>query len=245
MEIKGSLENALSEIDALRSKMSELSKRNDIHQIELDLLLQKLRELYDFLSSLQYVQETEAAAEPVMSKAQRTVKKTDKVEHSGDLTESFEINIDQPGNAMMNNNPVESHIPIEQEQARHKQTAEKTEPKHEQKPEKHGDSKKSVHELLSESAQKKTSHIGTVLQTKPLHNIEDAIGVNDKFLFIRELFSSNTSRYKETIDALNNASDFNSAYSYIEKNFQWDSENEATQKLLELVRRRHISHKNG
>jgi hypothetical protein len=239
MEIKGSLENALSEIDALRAKMSELSKRNDIHQIELDLLLQKLRELYDFLSSLQYIQVNEVPKEPVMAKVQKTIKKTDKAEVSPDPTESFEINIDQPGDAKMNNNPVE------QERARHKHSEENIEPKQEQKSEKHGDSKKSVHELLSESTQKKTSHIGTVLQTKPLHNIEDAIGVNDKFLFIRELFSSNTSRYKETIDALNNASDFNSAYSYIEKNFQWDSENETAQKLLELVRRRHISHKNG
>lgn len=62
MENKGKLENALSEIDALRAKMEELTKRKDIHQIELDLLLQKLRELYNFLGSLQSVEAMKLAS---------------------------------------------------------------------------------------------------------------------------------------------------------------------------------------
>ena len=215
MEIKGSLENALSEIDSLREKMSELTKRKDIHQIELDLLLQKLRELYDFLRSLENISEKPANTQPVMEKISKNGKKTEKIKPAEYLTAPSD--------------EIESQTAMGRDSI-----LEKT-----------GESKKSVHELHSESATKKHSHLGTVMHSKPIPDIEAAIGVNDKFLFIRELFSSNASRYKETIDILNNAADFNSAYNYIEKNFEWDSENEAAQKLLELVRRRHISHKNG
>jgi hypothetical protein len=245
MEIKDSLENALSEIDALRSNISELSKRKDIHQIELDLLLQKLRELYDFLRSLEPGGEMPAKTQPALEKSAKNDRKTDKVNPLEQVKETSEEVNHQNEILNLVITPDEDPMLTELEKPGHLHSPGKTETKHQLTTEKTGESKKSVHELYSESAQNKQSHIGKVLHSKPIHNIEDAIGVNDKFLFIRELFNSNASRYKETIDALNNAADFNSAYSYIEKNFEWDSENEAAQKLLELVRRRHISHKNG
>ena len=172
-------------------------------------------------------------------------RKYDKFKPADEIRDNFEVVDDPSGNSTITANRKETPVHSEQEKLRHIHSEKKTEVKPGIPDEKSADQRKSVHELHSESAQKRQSQIGTVLHSKPIHNIEDAIGVNDKFLFIRELFSSNASRYKETIDALNNASDFNSAYSYIEKNFDWDFENEAAQKLLELVRRRHISHKNG
>jgi uncharacterized protein (DUF2132 family) len=215
MDIKDSLENALSEIDLVREKMSELSKRKDIHQIELDLLLQKLRELYDFLRSLEKIAAIPEQTSPGMNKSVKNVRKTEKVKQAEPIIELGEV---------VNNETIE---------------------KQERTNQKPVESKKSVHELLSETVHKKQSHIGTAVHSKPISNLEDAISVNDKFLFIRELFGSNAIRYKETIDVLNNSADFNSAYNYVEKNFAWESENEAAQRLLELVRRRHISHKNG
>lgn len=245
MEIKGSLENALGEIDALRSKMSELSKRKDIHQIELDLLLQKLRELYDFLRSIQPVEEIPVITKPIGGNNGKTASKNEKFKPADEIKDNFEVVDDSSGNSIITINYDETPMHSEQEKSKNIHSEKKTEVKQLIPDEKLADQKKSVHELHSESAHKKQSQIDTVLHSKPIHNIEDAIGVNDKFLFIRELFSSNAGRYKETMDALNNASDFNSAYSYIEKNFEWDFENEAAQKLLELIRRRHISHKNG
>jgi hypothetical protein len=172
-------------------------------------------------------------------------RKYDKFKPADEIRDNFEVVDDPSGNSTVTANHNETPVHFDQEKSKNIHSEKKTEVKQSIPDEKSADQKKSVHELHSESAHKKQSQIGTVLHSKPIHNIEDAIGVNDKFLFIRELFSSNASRYKETMDALNNASDFNSAYSYIEKNFEWDFENEAAQKLLELIRRRHISHKNG
>ena len=234
MEIKGSLENALSEIDALRAKMSELTKRKDIHQIELDLLLQKLRELYDFLRSLQPAEELNLIVKAEPEKPVKSVKKIEKPKPIG-------FKLEKPEEIVKENAKETIDIPASNDTSH----AEHEKHDHVHISGKNEESKKSVHELISETAHKKPAHIGATMHSKPIHNIEDAIALNDKFLFIRELFGSNADLYKNTIQTLNNATDFNSAYSHIEKNFQWDPENETAQKLLELIRRRHISHKNG
>jgi hypothetical protein len=233
MEIKGNLENALAEIDALRAKMSELTKRKDIHQIELDLLLQKLRELYDFLSSLQSVDEIKLLTRSLEEKSEKPSKKTEKTKTIGFLKDKEEELGTKP-------EPIKEVIPEVSVPP-----VETIEIKPEARTEKTDDSKKSVHEMLSGTAPKKHTHIASVLHTKPLLNIEDAIGLNDKFLFIRELFKSNSGHYKETIEILNKSADHTAALDYIEKNFTWDPENEVTVKFLDLVRRRHISNKNG
>jgi hypothetical protein len=244
MEIKGSLENALREIDALRSKMSELSQRKDIHQIELDILLQKLRELYEFLRSLEPLAQIPVKSPKEVDKPLQNGRKTERVKPKEEVAARYEKNVESEAE-IHTTSPEKDKKPAADENSKPLNLPKNTETTPGLTEAKSEESKKSVHELLTEGSQKKQSHIAAVLHAKPIQNIEDAIGVNDKFLFIRELFNSNASRYKETIDILNNAADFNSAYNYIELNFEWDSENEAAQKLLDLVRRRHISQKNG
>lgn len=83
------------------------------------------------------------------------------------------------------------------------------------------------------------------LQTKPISNIQNAIGLNDKFLFIKELFDGEADRYNETIETLNNATNFNEAYNFLAENFQWDMDSEPVQKILDLIRRKLIVRKDG
>ncbi|HYX07414.1 MAG TPA: hypothetical protein VE912_11830, partial [Bacteroidales bacterium] len=102
-------------------------------------------------------------------------------------------------------------------------------------------SKTFINESLAKSQEKKD--LASVLQSKPLKNIESAIGLNDKFLFVRELFKGDAELYTKTIARLNAASDFNDAYNFINNNFNWDMDSYPVQKLLELVRRKLITHK--
>jgi hypothetical protein len=83
--------------------------------------------------------------------------------------------------------------------------------------------------------------ISTKLQSRPLQDISTAIGINEKFLFIKELFNDNAVLYQNTIDKLNNFANFNEAIQFIDEFFEWDFDNEQVQKLLELVHRRHTS----
>ena len=102
-------------------------------------------------------------------------------------------------------------------------------------------SKTFMNESLARSQEKKD--LASVLQSKPIKNIESAIGLNDKFLFVRELFKGDSELYTKTIARLNAASDFNDAYNFINNNFNWDMDSYPVQKLLELVRRKLITHK--
>jgi hypothetical protein len=83
--------------------------------------------------------------------------------------------------------------------------------------------------------------ISKKLQSRPLKDISTAIGLNEKYLFIKELFNDNAALYQNTIDKLNNFANFNEAIQFIDDYFEWDFDAEQVQKLLELVHRRFLT----
>ncbi len=76
------------------------------------------------------------------------------------------------------------------------------------------------------------------LQNKPIYDLTKAIGINDKFLYTKELFNGNAELYAKTIHKLNEFTDINDALIYVQDNFSWDDKNEAANQLMELVRRK-------
>lgn len=82
------------------------------------------------------------------------------------------------------------------------------------------------------------------LQKKPITDLTTAIGINDKFLLLNELFSGSMEKYNRSIKALNNFTTYLGAVTYMSElqiEFQWDCESEAYKKLNDLVERRFIS----
>ena len=70
------------------------------------------------------------------------------------------------------------------------------------------------------------------------HDLKSLISINDKFLFINELFDGNLREYNENLDALNRFSDFKSALEFLDslrKKNIWNSDSIAFGKLRELV----------
>ena len=57
------------------------------------------------------------------------------------------------------------------------------------------------------------------LQNKPITDLAKAIGINDKFLFIKELFGGDSDLYNQTIKHLNHFTDLNEAIIYLQENF--------------------------
>lgn len=82
--------------------------------------------------------------------------------------------------------------------------------------------------------------MSTRLQNKPIGDLGKAIGINDKFLFIKELFDGDSARYSETLIHLNSFSDLNDAIIFLQDNFQWTDNNEYAAKFIDLVRRKFI-----
>ncbi len=94
-------------------------------------------------------------------------------------------------------------------------------------------------------AQKEDRSIGTRLQMTPISNLKDAIGVNEKFLFINELFGGNIQVYNESIARLNEFGNMQAAFDYLnELNdlLGWDEKRSAQtiEKLANFVQRRYM-----
>jgi hypothetical protein len=84
----------------------------------------------------------------------------------------------------------------------------------------------------------------TLAHTKPVTDLLSAIGINDRFTFIRELFNGDSGKFESAIKFLNDATSFNDAYNYMLLYFNWDMESEPVQLLLDMIRRKFIKHKN-
>ena len=82
------------------------------------------------------------------------------------------------------------------------------------------------------------------LQRKPVSDLISAIGINDKFLFLNELFGGSMEKYNKSIRSLNSFSTLLGAKTYMSElqiEFQWDCSSDAYKKLADLVERRFIS----
>jgi hypothetical protein len=75
------------------------------------------------------------------------------------------------------------------------------------------------------------------IKPRPIENIKSAIGINDRFLFTRELFGNEGTRYESAIDQLDQLTNLLEAIEYLEKNFHW-TKNDASLKFMNLVKRR-------
>ena len=76
----------------------------------------------------------------------------------------------------------------------------------------------------------------------PLHSLAEAIGVNDKFLFIREIFNGNQADYLQAITRLESTENITDARAVIMSYTGDNNESEAVKQLLDLVKRKLPSH---
>jgi hypothetical protein len=71
-----------------------------------------------------------------------------------------------------------------------------------------------------------------------LDNLSKAIGINDRFLFIRELFDGNSESYNQAISKIDEAQSFSDARALMITFAGDKSESEAGKQLLDLVKRK-------
>lgn len=99
-----------------------------------------------------------------------------------------------------------------------------------------GQNKTSINEMLSQKSN--SQDIGTIL--KPISDIKAAIGVGDRFLYIRELFAGNTELFDATISHLNVLASYDEAHSYLASRFSWDEKSNTVATFLNVVKRRYV-----
>lgn len=102
------------------------------------------------------------------------------------------------------------------------------------------EAKQSVADKLSEG---QDPRLADRIQQNKISDIKAAIGINDKFLFINELFAGNLKDYNQSIDQLNLASNYHgaiSAFNQFKEQFDWDEKDEVVIKLKTIVNRKYI-----
>ena len=73
-------------------------------------------------------------------------------------------------------------------------------------------------------------------------DMKAAIGINDKFQYINELFHGNAQEYIIAIQHFNDSEDLESAMEYfytLQKLYNWEDESATTKRLLNLIERRY------
>jgi len=101
------------------------------------------------------------------------------------------------------------------------------------------DSTKSVHEKFTGEKNDKT--VAGKIGKSAITSIKTAIGINDKFLFINQLFKGDLHEYNNTIDKLNACDTIDVATKALEElkeAHNWNNGDEAYQKLEDLVIRK-------
>jgi len=101
--------------------------------------------------------------------------------------------------------------------------------------------KKSLNDLLTEN--KDDNSLGARFQQSFIPDLTKAIGINEKFSFIRELFHNSGVDFSNAIQKLNDCENIDSAFVLMEEfkhQYLWDTTSSAYLSLCDLVRRRFI-----
>lgn len=96
-------------------------------------------------------------------------------------------------------------------------------------------------ETLGEKMIQEDHSLAAKFQQNPVRDLKSVIGINDKFLFVNELFGGSMEKYNKSIENLNDLKTLNGAMIYLNElkiELQWNSSNEAYRKLSELVARK-------
>ena len=78
-----------------------------------------------------------------------------------------------------------------------------------------------------------------IARSEPVTDLRRAIGINDRFLMIRDLFGGNADAYEQAITELDGFHDLDECMIYIAENFAWNSSSDGARFLMELLERKY------
>ncbi len=260
------------ELDTFKAHVNRLKPDGyTIHPLDVELLRNKIYDLYDLVLSLDVSPKnvTVAAKPEVIVKIEnpKVEKPPQKPEVANEPPEQLVAEIPKTETAPppVNTKPEYKDVVIQEEEQPTEQTIASAietpiqplpiEPTHEEVLEKPQmaipESKKTTLDLFSGSDDNllaKTFSDKTVdnslagrMQKERITNIRSAIGINEKFLFLNELFKGDLSRYNRVIDELNALQTKQGVETYLielKVAGQWKNDFPAYQKLEEIVLRK-------
>jgi hypothetical protein len=218
MSYRHTLEAAIESLHEVEDMIAGFPADGNIPSVELDLALQKLRNLYELFLMMRKLPEAVPQAAPKDIPIKETTPSPD--------TSAKTMEPVIPEMAHFNAGPV--IIPVQKEIKEPQVLSDRFK------------GRSTLHESLHHSM---TNDGNTLSQAKPIQHLMTAIGINDRFTFMRELFNNDTNAFENTLRILDEAANFNDAYNYMIQYFDWDMDSDAVQLLLEIIRRKFITGK--
>ncbi|RLD64252.1 MAG: hypothetical protein DRJ01_01540 [Bacteroidetes bacterium] len=256
MDKKNLLKNINKDIKEIEIIVKSFDNNSEIHQIDIDITLSKLRNLYDKFLMFNNIKNTfEEKQETLVKPEIRNEEKTKKKDYI-DKSEKTKKIIVKRTKEITNDNIEDFTVQpqkIKQEVIEKKKEIKDEEPNEiiAKDDKKTTDKKKSEKNIIADSFKTKQKSINekiaeknklkdlaTKLQGKPVSDINKIISLNEKIQFIKILFNGDSLLYKKTIDALNSFDKFEMAIEFINQNFDWDKNDKYYINFIELISRR-------
>lgn len=229
MEFKNTIEVLYAQAKEIEDIAAKIEQSDEIPFIEIDRLLEKLRNIYDLTLDLRsamqgdQLTDREKALDKNKSDSDQDTTKLDKTEEETSKTSTETIR-EKVGKNILDKKPEKT---VEEKKFV-------------------SDQFKSSDPILNEeiSEKSKFEDITSQYKTKPIGSIKSALGLNEKFELINHLFDGDKDKFERTMEVLETASSFVEAYNYLEGNFEWDMDDAYVQRILELIRRKLIVRRN-
>jgi hypothetical protein len=242
------IKTIIRQVGDIGEKLSSILSEEPLPSIEKDIILRDIRLLYEAVKDLEIAPVSNPSGEEEKV-SMPNVKPTQTESVPGEMETVSESPVPESEVAV----PEKEIMAKEQSAVEDKSTEpavpEKTEPaeKPTEKPAEPatlGDKFKSDKKFINESLAGNKQDVGSKIQSTPISNIGSALGINDRFKLINDLFKGDKDSFQNTIGVLDGASNFNEAFNYISTSFDWDMEEDSVKLLLELVRRKFIVNQN-
>ena len=239
MELKHTIEILTKDIQDIEKLVGNLQNSQDGSAIELDLALSKLRNVYEILmmikadrlhEMLPHETVTEPAPVPEPQQAPQSMAQPEPQQAPQSMA--------QPVPPPAPKSPPPTPQPAKSTESLPAEPVTMSAPKSKKEAETVAEKFSAESSINENLAGKRGGDLDAKLIGQPIDNISRNIGINDRFLIIRELFDGDADRFRNLVNNLEGSGNFQDAFNLLEKQFTNSMEHEGVEILSGLIKRR-------
>ena len=233
MEIKYTIEILTKDIQDIEKLVGNIGNSKEASSIELDLALSKLRNVYEILTMIKADRLHELVKDPAAEEESSTELKAEQEPEPEPKTEVADAPAAETEPEAETKTEV-ADAPAPPEEAQADSETESADPAILAE-------KFSAESSINENmAGKLGNEQEAKLMGQAIDNISRNIGINDRFLIIRELFDGDSDRFTLLVNELDKAENYQAAKGILDEQFAEDMDHEGVVVLTGLLKRRYI-----